>query len=226
MFRSLTFSALVALIALSISLLITETVIAQPTSPSPAPTNPPKKPNNPGITINQLKKGFAGNCPTSAATPEIITCEDALPFINRAIKKYRLKTRGQKAAYVANMAFEGGYLKYNHNLQNPSQGTRSIMPAVSLRAFVNANKSVQKLWPGYPNNVNDSTIVDVLIKNKLDFEPGAWWTVSGPDCATVAKGLTGVDATFLVWEKTCIRGGEETIQDRLKIYTNVYKAFM
>ncbi|KAF9168048.1 hypothetical protein DFQ26_001751 [Actinomortierella ambigua] len=140
------------------------------------------------------------------------------------MKKYKLTTKGQQAAYVANMAYEGGYLKYNHNLVNPSQGTRSIMPAVSLRIFVDANKSVQKFWKGYPKGVDNNKIVDVLIKKKVDFEPGAWWTRYGPGCAVVAKSLNGTVDSFIAWEKACINGGAETIPARAAIFKTVYAA--
>jgi predicted GNAT family acetyltransferase len=49
----------------------------------------------------------------------------SLFFDTSETKRYNLKTKGQKAAYIANMAFEGGYLQYNHNLVNPSQGSKS-----------------------------------------------------------------------------------------------------
>ncbi|KAG0252178.1 hypothetical protein BG011_007143 [Mortierella polycephala] len=137
------------------------------------------------------------------------------------------------------MAYEGGYLKYNRNLVDSSQGsrssyilfstvnkysTRSILPATSLRIFVNANKSAQSFWPAFPNNVDNGTIAEVLIQNKADFEPGAWWTVAGPRCAKVASRLSGSLKSFVSWEKTCINGGEETIADRSAIYRNAYTA--
>ncbi|KAF9998990.1 hypothetical protein BGZ80_010694 [Entomortierella chlamydospora] len=174
------------------------------------------------ITLSQLTKAFAGNCPKKTKG-DAITCKDALPYINAAIKKYKLKTRGQRAAYIATMAYEGGYLKYNHNLNIHSQGTRSIMPAISLRTFVNANKSVQKYFPGFPN-INNDSIVDVLIKKHADFEPGAWWTVSGPGCAKVAAHLSSSKGSFVAWETGCINGGSETIAARAAIYKTVYAA--
>ncbi|CAO3569917.1 unnamed protein product [Mortierella alpina] len=209
-------SVLVVLITLAVTLLFSNSVDAAPK---------PKAPEAPSGAINlgELTKAFAGHCPTKTAG-DVITCKDALPYINAAIQKYKLKTRGQRAAYIANMAYEGGYLQYNHNLVNHSQGTRSIMPAVSLRTFVNANKSVQKFWPGFPKNVNDSTIVDVLIKRRADFEPGAWWTVAGPGCAQVAARLSQSQASFISWEKTCINGGPETVAARAAIYKTVYAA--
>ncbi|KAF9109783.1 hypothetical protein BGX27_007202 [Mortierella sp. AM989] len=215
MLGRISITTLAVIITLIITLFLSETATAAPA---------PKKPTPKGaITLRQLTKAFAGNCPKKTSG-DVITCKDALPFINAAIKKYRLKTRGQRAAYIANMAYEGGYLKYNHNLVNPSQGTRSIMPAVSLRLFVNANKSVQKFWPGFPKNVNDLTIVDVLIKRRADFEPGAWWAVSGPGCAKIASGLSGSLGSFIAWEKGCINGGTETIAARAAIYKTVYAA--
>ncbi|KAF9920283.1 hypothetical protein FBU30_009913 [Linnemannia zychae] len=200
-----------------ISFLLADTASAAPAKPAPKPA--PKD----EITLSQLTKAFAGHCPKKTVG-DAITCKDALPYINAAIKKYKLKTKGQKAAYIANMAYEGGYLQYNHNLSIHSQGTRSIMPAVSLRTFVNANKSVQKFWPKFPKNVNDNTIVDVLIKHHADFEPGAWWAISGPGCASVAKGLNASQASFIAWEKGCINGGAETIAARAAIYKTVYAA--
>ena len=98
------------------------------------------------------------------------------------------------------------------------------MPSVSLRLFVNANKSVQKFWPGFPANVDDNTIVDVLIKRKADFEPGAWWTVKGPGCAPLAKGLSGSQNSFIAWEKGCINGGADTVAARAAIYKTVFAA--
>ncbi|KAF9914682.1 hypothetical protein BX616_007774 [Lobosporangium transversale] len=175
------------------------------------------------VSIAHLQEAFAGNCP-SETNDETITCEDALPYINQAIQKYGLRTRGQRAAYIANMAYEGAYLRYNYNIVIRSQGTRSILPAVSLRTFVDANKDVQDLWPDYPMNVNETEIADVLVKANLDFEPGAWWTVSGPGCSRVASRLSDSNSSFVAWETTCINGGADTIVDRLAIYRNVYNA--
>ncbi|KAF9435071.1 hypothetical protein BGZ76_006949 [Entomortierella beljakovae] len=175
------------------------------------------------VTLPQLTKAFAGNCPAQT-TGEVITCEDALPFINAAIKKFNLRTRGQRAAYIANMAYEGAYLRYNHNLVHSSQGTRSIMPATSLKLFVDSNESVQGFWPDYPNKVDNETIVDVLIKNHADFEPGAWWTVYGPGCATSASKLLKSESSFVDWETSCINGGQDTIANRTVIYSDVYAA--
>ncbi|KAG0324134.1 hypothetical protein BG004_003532 [Podila humilis] len=207
MIGRVSFSALAALLALVIALFISEAAAA-----------PARQ-----VTLPQLTKAFAGNCPKKTSG-DVITCKDALPYINAAIKKYHLKTRGQRAAYIANMAYEGGYLKYNHNLVNPTQGTRSIMPAVSLRIFVDANKSVQKFWPRFPKNVDNNKIVDILIKRRADFEPGAWWTVAGPGCPKVAAKLSGSQASFVAWEKGCINGGLETIAARAAIYKTVYAA--
>ncbi|KAF8945807.1 hypothetical protein BGZ47_001944 [Haplosporangium gracile] len=216
MLNRLSISTFVVLIAMVISFLLA--VDAAPAAPKPKPAAPKGD-----ITLPQLTKAFAGHCPKKT-TGDAITCKDALPYINAAIKKYGLKTKGQKAAYIATMAYEGGYLQYNHNLQNPTQGTRSIMPAVSLRKFVDANKSVQKFWPKFPKNVNDNTIADVLIKKKADFEPGAWWVASGPGCAGVAKGLSSSRDSFIAWEKGCIFGGAETVDARAAIYTTVVAA--
>ncbi|KAF9928946.1 hypothetical protein BGZ67_006644 [Mortierella alpina] len=218
MLKRIPFSALVVLITLAVTLLFSNAVAAAPKPKAPKPKAP-----SGAINLGELTKAFAGHCPKKT-TGDVITCKDALPYINAAIKKYNLKTRGQRAAYIANMAYEGAYLQYNHNLVNPSQGTRSIMPAVSLRTFVNANKSVQKFWPGFPKNVNDNTIVDVLIKRRADFEPGAWWTVAGPGCAQVASRLSGTQASFIQWEKTCINGGPETVAARAAIFKAVYAA--
>ncbi|KAF9570439.1 hypothetical protein EC968_001775 [Mortierella alpina] len=182
----------------------------------------PVKPGPRQIKIAQLERAFAGNCP-SQTVGEVITCSDALPYINDAIQRYNLRTRGQRAAYISNMAYEGAYLKYNRNLVNPSQGTRSIMPAVSLKVFVDSNKDVQALWPSYPS-LNESAIVDVLIEYKADFMPGAWWTVAGPGCSEVATHLSGSNKSFVAWEKACINGGEDTIPARAAIYKTVYSS--
>ncbi|KAF8981762.1 hypothetical protein BGZ46_002330 [Entomortierella lignicola] len=214
MFGRISVSTLVVIISLVITLL------SQTATAAPAPKKPTHKSSG-AITLAQLTKAFAGNCPPKTAG-DAITCKDALPYINAAIKKYNLKTRGQRAAYIATMAYEGGYLKYDHNLNTHSQGTRSIMPATSLSIFVNANKSVQKFWPGFPKNVNDQTIDDVLIKNHADFEPGAWWTVSGPGCSKVAAGLSSSQSSFIAWETGCINGGSQTVSARYAIYKTVY----
>ncbi|KAG0365859.1 hypothetical protein BC939DRAFT_490702 [Gamsiella multidivaricata] len=215
------FSALVVVIALIFTLLFSESVTAAPTKPHKA--TPPKTQATGPVTLAKLTKAFAGNCPTKTVGDQI-TCKDALPYINAAIKKYNLKTKGQQAAYIATMAYEGGYLKYNHNLVTHSQGTRSIMPAVSLRTFINASKSVQKFFPGFPNNINENTIADVLIKHHADFEPGAWWTVSGPNCAKAASRLSASQSSFTAWETSCINGGTDTVPARAAIYKTVYAA--
>lgn len=38
--------------------------------------------------------------------------------------RYGLKTRGQRAAYIATMAYEGGYLQYDRNLVISTQGSK------------------------------------------------------------------------------------------------------
>ncbi|KAF9393141.1 hypothetical protein CPC16_002680 [Podila verticillata] len=205
-----------------ISTAYTAPVSTPKSKPTPAPTPKPKAPST-ALTLAQLQKAMDGKCP-KATVGDAITCKDALPYINAAMKKYKLKTKGQRAAYLANMFFEGGYLQFNHNLVVSAQGTRSIMPAMSLRIFVDANLSVQKLWPGFPASVVNDKIVDVLIKNKLDFEPGAWWVLSGPSCAETAAKLSGSQASFTAWETACINGGTETVAARATIYKTVYAA--
>lgn len=69
---------------LFITLFLAATVEAAP-KPTPKPT-PKPKPASGAVTLAQLTKAFAGNCP-SKTTGEIITCKDALPYINAAIKK-------------------------------------------------------------------------------------------------------------------------------------------
>ncbi|KAI1316319.1 hypothetical protein EDD11_010098 [Mortierella claussenii] len=175
------------------------------------------------ILPSEMEQAFAGNCPMET-TSEVISCQDALPFINDSIQKYGLKTRGQRAAYIATMAYESAYLQYNHNIVTHSQGTRSILPASSLKVFVEANKDIQGLWPEYPKDVIESKIVDVLVAAKADFEPGAWWTVSGPACSGVASRLSDDKSSFVNWETTCINGGADTIEKRTTIYEAVYAA--
>ncbi|KAF9584573.1 hypothetical protein BGW38_005987 [Lunasporangiospora selenospora] len=179
----------------------------------------------PQVTLAQLERALGNDCPPTT-TSEAITCQGALPYINAAIKKYGLKSRGQRAAYISNMAYESGNLKYNHNLVTKSQGTRSMLPAVSLKQFVEGNPDVQKLWPQYPTNVETDTIVDVLIQHKADFEPGAWWVISGPGCKESSTGLSKSPATFEHWERTCIFGGEDTIPDRIAKYKTTYDAIL
>ncbi|KAI8360335.1 hypothetical protein B0O80DRAFT_201630 [Mortierella sp. GBAus27b] len=142
-------SSALAIIALSITLLVpTSHALPYPNpSASPAPTttvsaaavpSPTAAAGNEtaaaaaGITLAQLEKAYAPNCLATVPPgfPDAITCKDALPFINSAIKKYGLETAGEKAAYLATMAYEGAYLKYNHNLGDPSQG---ISPKVLAR---------------------------------------------------------------------------------------------
>ncbi|KAG0342104.1 hypothetical protein BG004_005751 [Podila humilis] len=208
----------------AIALLVILVTVVSTIHSAPVPIFEPKaKILSSKITLTQLRKALAGNCPAETVG-DAIACPDALPFINVAIKKYKLKTKGQKAAYLANMIYEGGSLQYNHNLNVKSQGTRSIMPAVSLRLFVDANPAVQKLWPGYPTGVVDDTIVDVLIANKLDFEPGAWWAISGPNCRVSATQLTGSQTSFETWQRECINGGADTAPARAAIYKTVYAA--
>ncbi|KAF9410443.1 hypothetical protein BGZ94_001641 [Podila epigama] len=210
---------------IAVCLLVLVMAIISTTAAAPVSKPKPSQPTIPKITLKQLQKAFAGNCPAKTQG-EVISCKDALPYINAAIKKYKLKTKGQRAAYIANMAYEGGYLKYNRNLVNKSQGTRSIMPAVSLRIFVDANRSVQKLWPRFPADVNNDLIVDVLIAKKLDFEPGAWWTVSGPNCPRTAAKLSSSQASFQAWQAACINGGADTVPARAAIYKTVYAAIV
>lgn len=39
------------------------------------------------ITLSQLEEAFAGHCPNSTQG-EVISCDDALPYLNAAIQKY------------------------------------------------------------------------------------------------------------------------------------------
>ncbi|KAI7829818.1 hypothetical protein BC939DRAFT_440718 [Gamsiella multidivaricata] len=208
----MSFRKIFAVIIVLFTLMILSISEAAPV-PVPAPVE---------ITLDQLEAAFVGQCP-NATQGEVISCSDALPYINDAIKKYGLATRGQRAAYIATMAYEGAYLRYDHNLVIHSQGTRSILPASSLRIFIDANKPIQNLWqPSFPKQVNNDTIVDILIENHADFEPGAWWTVHGPGCAEVASNLSESLSSFVDWETTCINGGIDTVDARAGIYNNVY----
>ncbi|KAF9122579.1 hypothetical protein BGX30_001899, partial [Mortierella sp. GBA39] len=173
------FTSLATIFALAIA-----TITLTTAAPVPTPTGI--------LTIDELKAAANGNCPPQTSG-EIISCEDALPYINDAITKYNLATRGQRAAYIATMLFESGNLKYDHNLVDATQGTRSMLPQPSLEKFVSANSDIQTLVATYPAN---TLLVDILIKNHLDFLPGAWWTVSGPNCHDSAAALDGTSSTF------------------------------
>ncbi|KAG0375856.1 hypothetical protein BGX24_008583 [Mortierella sp. AD032] len=172
------------------------------------------------LTIDELKAAANGSCPTQTSG-ELLTCEDALPYINDAVNKYKLVTRGQRAAYISTMLFESGHLKYNHNLINPTQGTRSMLPQENLQRFVDANSDVQKIVATYPAS---ELVVDILIKSHLDFQPGAWWTVSGPGCPDRAAALDGSSNNFLLWEIECIGGGVETLDQRTALFGLVYQS--
>ncbi|KAF9919944.1 hypothetical protein FBU30_010352 [Linnemannia zychae] len=172
------------------------------------------------LTITELKAAANGTCPTHTVG-EVISCEDALPYINDAINKYNLSTRGQRAAYISTMLFESGTLKYNHNLVHADQGTRSMLPKPSLERFVSANPDVQKIVATYPAS---TFLVDILIENKLDFLPGAWWTVAGPGCPDRAASLDGTINTFLQWEIDCINGGVETLVARAAAFDIAYQS--
>jgi hypothetical protein len=136
----------VAFIALSIAPLLhisSDLVNAAPVTPAtttaalatPTATGPPvaaaRKPRT-DITLDQLVKAFAGRCNDPKDGPidpitgkkDPISCQDALPFINKAMAKYKLTTKGQRAAYISNMAYEGEFLKYNHNLGDRTQGSK------------------------------------------------------------------------------------------------------
>jgi len=96
-----------------------------------------------------------------------------------------------------------------------------MLPQVSLERFVSANADVQNLVATYPAG---TLIVDILINNHLDFEPGAWWTNNGPNCPERAAALDGTNATFLEWEAGCIGGGVETIPGRVALFNTVYQS--
>ncbi|KAF9089484.1 hypothetical protein BGX23_006638 [Mortierella sp. AD031] len=172
------------------------------------------------LTIDELKAAGNSYCPDQTSG-EVISCQDALPYINEAINKYNLVTKAQRAAYLSTMFYESATLKYNHNLVNPTQGTRSMLPQASLERFVSANVDVQSLVATYPTG---TLIVDILINNHLDFQPGAWWTTSGPECPEHAAALDGSSEAFLEWEIECINGGVETLQDRATAFETVYQA--
>lgn len=72
MLGRISFSALATLLAVVIALFISEAAAA------PAPHG--------AITLPQLTKAFAGHCP-KRTSGDAITCKDALPYINAAIKK-------------------------------------------------------------------------------------------------------------------------------------------
>ncbi|KAG9068573.1 hypothetical protein KI688_010848 [Linnemannia hyalina] len=181
------FTSLVAIFALVIA-----TIALTTAAPVPTPTGI--------LTIDELKAAANGTCPPQTSG-EIISCEDALPYINDAITN--------------------GNLKYNHNLVHATQGTRSMLPQPSLEKFVSANADIQTLVATYPA---DTLLVDILINNHLDFLPGAWWTVSGPKCSGHAGALDGTVTTFLQWEIDCINGGVETLFDRSAVFGVVYQS--
>ncbi|KAF9120849.1 hypothetical protein BGW39_011045 [Mortierella sp. 14UC] len=204
------FSSLMTILAVAVA-----SIGLSSASPLPPQTYEPTL-----LTIDELKAAANGSCPTQTAG-EHITCEDALPYINDAINKYKLVTRGQRAAYISTMLFESGYLKYNHNQNNSTQGTRSMLPQFNLERFVNANADVKKLVATYPAS---ELVVDILINNRLDFQPGAWWTVSGPGCPDHAAALDGTSNSFLLWEIECIGGGVETLDTRTAYFEVVYRS--
>ncbi|KAF9280997.1 hypothetical protein BGZ88_011874 [Linnemannia elongata] len=204
------FTSLITIFALAIA-----TIALTTAAPVPTPTGTPTL-----LTIDELKAAANGTCPPQTSG-EVISCEDALPYINDAINKYNLATRGQRAAYIATMLYESGNLKYNHNLVNANQGTRSMLPQPSLETFVSANADIQTLVATYPA---DTLLVDILINNHLDFLPGAWWTVSGPNCPGRAAALDGTTSAFLQWEIDCINGGVETLAQRAAVFGVVYQS--
>ena len=96
-----------------------------------------------------------------------------------------------------------------------------MLPQPSLETFVSANADIQTLVGTYPA---DTLLVDILINNHLDFLPGAWWTVSGPNCPGRAAALDGTTSTFLQWEIDCINGGVETLVERAAVFAIVYQS--
>ncbi|KAF9089486.1 hypothetical protein BGX23_006640 [Mortierella sp. AD031] len=103
------------------------------------------------LTIEELRIITSSYCPVVTAG-EAITCEDALPYINSAINKqisflavYNLDTKGKRSAYLASMLANSHILNYNHDIMaDPPRG-----------------------------NTGGGYVVDILIRNHLDFEPGA-----------------------------------------------------
>ncbi|KAG0283304.1 hypothetical protein BGZ96_012338 [Linnemannia gamsii] len=178
------FTSLMTILVLAIaSISLTSAAPIQPQTSSPTL-----------LTIDELKAAANGTCPPQTSG-ELISCEDALPYINDAINKYNLGTRGQRAAYVATMLFESGNLS--------------------------ANPDIQTLVATYPA---DTLLVDILINKRLDFLPGAWWTVSGPNCPDRAAALDGTTNNFLQWEIDCINGGVETLAIRAAVFEIVYQS--
>ena len=51
-----------------------------------------------GVTLAQLQAALAGNCPTQTSG-EMISCVDALPYINAAMAKYGLTDVGEKGTW-------------------------------------------------------------------------------------------------------------------------------
>lgn len=117
------------------------------------------------------------------------------------------------------LTFSSSSLQQNQTL------ARSIIPSFNLLKFVKASPEHGQL---FPNPIDETKIADTLIKNNLDFEPGAWWVRNGDGCGPVSKFPSGTnadaDAAFQQWQKVCIRGGADTEAKRLAIFQQVYAA--
>jgi len=79
---------IVVFLAICIALISTAYTAPVPTpkpKPTPKPTPKPKSPST-SLSLAQLQKAMDGKCP-QATVGDAITCEDALPYINAAMKK-------------------------------------------------------------------------------------------------------------------------------------------
>lgn len=157
----------------------------------------------PIVTLAMLESVFK---PCGVEDPKAkgqnISCARALRHINRALRWYRLRTPAQVAFYLATVAVESGNLSLNRARGSRSQGTRAMLTAVNLHAFLKdspairrGNRKLRRL-AAKPYKDAKAKVLKVLMKDKYSFLPGAWWIRRGgekmhPKCKRFARTLQG-----------------------------------
>lgn len=145
------------------------------------------------LTAAMVKRAF-GACGVedSQAPGQGITCEAAFPHIKDGIAIYNLTRRAQAAFYIGTMGYESGNLTYNKPIKGDAgQGTRSMLQAANLHAFLNDSSNILEKEPALKaiavkefKDVSDDEkgkMLEILNRDDYSFLPGAWWIRQGAE---------------------------------------------
>ncbi|KAF7315941.1 hypothetical protein MIND_00110900 [Mycena indigotica] len=137
-----------------------------------------------------IQMGARSDCTT---TDECRNATQAAPFVNSALRKYRIVSTGERAALLSLIIFEsvGFAFDINHSENNPGQGTRNQMNFPFILEYAldtpRVAKEAQALLGPYIDNpsaipsATKNAIRELVLADDLSFASAMWfYTRRGP----------------------------------------------